>query len=232
MPDLDEFAADDGLSRALRRMAADTPPAIPLPYAELRGAGLRRRSRRRAGLAALVAVTVLGGGGALLGSGSAGPARSAPPAAAPTSAPAATATALTPTVAPARTVIDTAGHRMTVPQEGGPARVLLVSAGRPDQPTRLGAMTVVAKEGTTRMVSAGSATSGAYDVNLEWCVRLTASDGYSNHVCAVPWLAPAVFGRENATMGIVGLSPEDAKWYFDHTAVGDVVDVVGAGGGG
>lgn len=229
MPDAEEFARQDGISLALHRLVARSPVALPPPYALVRERGMRRRGRRRAVVAASVAVcavAVLGSIGALSQgrAGEGGPAAGALPAA---GAPVVNSTAGAPAGALApTTTIDLAAHRLTVDDGAGRIRSLPVTAGRPGYATRPGRMRVAEKQATTRM-SAGTAGLGPqYDLDVHWCVRLVAEDGYTTSVCALDWQSADVIGKENVTSGLVGLSPEDARWYFGEVAVGEVVELV------
>ncbi|MEV0537419.1 L,D-transpeptidase [Kitasatospora sp. NPDC050463] len=106
------------------------------------------------------------------------------------------------------------------------------TAGRADFPTPTGLMKVADKQDSLRVSSSSSGPmpqpsgGGEYDLVLPWCVRLVAEDGRSTFVCGMNWYGPGILGHENRTFGAVGLSTEDARWFFDHVQVGDLVSVV------
>ncbi|MFD0528037.1 L,D-transpeptidase [Kitasatospora arboriphila] len=66
----------------------------------------------------------------------------------------------------------------------------------------------------------GSADS--YDLQVEWATRVTWSGEY---VHAAPWSVGSQ-GKANVSHGCTGMSTENAKWFFDNTRVGDIVQVV------
>ncbi|GAA2274893.1 hypothetical protein GCM10010430_71080 [Kitasatospora cystarginea] len=228
MPDLDDTARGDRLSVALHGLASNTPAALPLPYQTVRDRGLRRRRRR--GIAAAVgtvcAVALLGSGGLLL-QGRHGAAPSVVPAITPSGS-ASPAPSGTPTATAARPPIrvDLARHLVIVGADGA-TRELPATAGAPAHPTRTGWMTVAGKPGTMGFDFAGSSTEEQYRVSMDWCVQLADRSGYPTYVCGMPFLTGTVFGHENVTHENIGLSTEDARWYFEHVSVGDRVEVSG-----
>ncbi|WP_431683676.1 L,D-transpeptidase [Kitasatospora sp. KL5] len=214
---------EDVIGSALRELTAQAPAALPLPYDTVRRRGARRRRRRRAAvLAAVAAVCVLG----LLGSGALLPELRQRP-----TAPAPSPTAL-PSSRSVLTTVDLTAHTVRVEDGTTVLKVLPATAGRPDHPTRPGAMTVAEKlasyhvNSSTGPTLAPAAGGGEYDLTLSWCVRLVAQDGYSNYICSLPWYGASAFGRQNLTFGQIGLRSEDARWYFEQVAVGDTVQVV------
>ncbi|MFJ1702414.1 hypothetical protein [Kitasatospora sp. NPDC088346] len=226
MPEADEFTGGESLTLALRELVADAPAAIPLPYGTVRERGVRRRRRRRAALgvtAAVCAAALLGGGGLLWQQGrgaAAGPV-------APAASPGAHRTETTVVVPNANLLIVRTGSE--------PARPLMAAPGWPlDGPGAVAEgrrYTVTAKRATAAMdrrsgavlAEAGPAADTAA---LAWCVGLTAPDGAAVWICTRPeGLDP--FRRQAGTPAAVGLSEADARWYFEHTEVGDLLDVVG-----
>ncbi len=112
-------------------------------------------------------------------------------------------------------------HRPNWGQEG----VFPASMGREKYPTPVGIYTVLAKE---RSVIMDSSTVGipvnspdGYHRKVEFAVRFT-NRGLFVH--SAPWAVNSL-GNENTSHGCVGLSLEDAEWYFDTVNVGDPVIV-------
>jgi lipoprotein-anchoring transpeptidase ErfK/SrfK len=110
------------------------------------------------------------------------------------------------------------------PHWGEPG-VFPASMGRPEYPTPVGMYTVLAKERDVVMDSSSvgipvDAPDG-YHLEVEYAVRIT-SRGLFVH--SAPWAVNSL-GFENVSHGCVGLSLEDAEWYYDTVNVGDPVIV-------
>lgn len=123
--------------------------------------------------------------------------------------------------------VDVTRKTMTVRRDGKVVRVMKASMGRPEFPTRGGRHIVLEKNPVRVMDSAtvglprGSA--GYYRTRVEWAVRLTYSGTFTH---SAPWSVRHQ-GVRNVSHGCINLSPADARWYFDATRRGDVVEVVG-----
>ena len=107
----------------------------------------------------------------------------------------------------------------------GEAGVFPASMGRPEYPTPVGTYTVLAKERSVVMDSSSvgipvDAPDG-YRVDVDYAVRIT-NRGLFVH--SAPWAVNSL-GHDNVSHGCVGLSTEDAQWYFDTVYVGDPVIV-------
>ncbi|MFC5723872.1 Ig-like domain-containing protein [Streptomyces gamaensis] len=127
--------------------------------------------------------------------------------------------------------VDLKAHTMTVVRNGETLRTIPVSGGDEKKyKTRDGIKTILAKEGRVIMdsLSIGIPRNhpdgfyGSYDYSM----RETISGEY---VHAAPDNAEA-FGKENVSHGCIGMSTEDAKWLYERTLKGDVVQVVGSSG--
>ena len=110
------------------------------------------------------------------------------------------------------------------PHWGEPG-VFPASMGRPEYATPVGSYTVLAKERDVMMDSSSvgipvDAPDG-YLLDVEYAVRFT-SRGLFVH--SAPWAVNSL-GYENVSHGCVGLSTEDAEWYFNTVNVGDPVIV-------
>jgi lipoprotein-anchoring transpeptidase ErfK/SrfK len=97
--------------------------------------------------------------------------------------------------------------------------------GRPKYPTPVGIYTVLAKERDVVMDSSSvgipiDAPDG-YLLTVDYAVRFT-SRGLFVH--SAPWAVNSL-GLENVSHGCVGLSLEDAAWYFNTVNVGDPIIV-------
>ncbi|AEV73331.1 hypothetical protein MycrhN_2751 [Mycolicibacterium rhodesiae NBB3] len=110
------------------------------------------------------------------------------------------------------------------PHWGEPG-VFPASMGRPEYPTPVGTYTVLAKE---RDIVMDSSTVGipndapdGYLLDVEYAVRFTARGLF---VHSAPWAVNSL-GYENVSHGCVGLSTEDAEWYFNTVSVGDPIIV-------
>ncbi|MFD9130643.1 Ig-like domain-containing protein [Kitasatospora sp. NPDC059571] len=123
-------------------------------------------------------------------------------------------------------VVDAAAHQLTFRRNGELVRTIPVTTGKPGFDTRNGIKVVLGKEADVRMsgetigIPAGSADS--YDLDVQWATRVTWSGEY---VHAAPWSVGSQ-GVANVSHGCTGMSTENAKWFFDNTRVGDIVQVV------
>lgn len=120
--------------------------------------------------------------------------------------------------------VDLGKKTMTVFEDGREARSMMISGGSPQYPTWNGKMVVLGKASSVRMTSASVGIPDFYDKTVHWAVHLTSSGTYTH---AAPWNA-ALFGRVNASHGCVGMSDEDAKWFFDRSVRGDLVETTGS----
>lgn len=125
--------------------------------------------------------------------------------------------------------VDSATHQMTVTKDGTVLRTVPVTTGKPGFTTRSGTKVILGKEehvlmdGTTVGIAEGSAD--AYRLDVYWATRVTWSGEYLH---AAPWSVGSQ-GSANVSHGCVGMSTENAKWWFGVSSVGDVVKVVNTG---
>lgn len=112
-------------------------------------------------------------------------------------------------------------HRPHWGKEG----VMPASMGRPEYPTPVGTYPVLAKERDVLMDSSSVgipvSDPDGYLLRVDHAVRIT-SRGLFVH--SAPWAVNSL-GYENVSHGCIGLSPEDAEWYFNMVNVGDPVIV-------
>ncbi|GAB2601385.1 Ig-like domain-containing protein [Streptomyces capparidis] len=144
--------------------------------------------------------------------------------------------------------VDVAAHTMTVRRGGRVVRVLPVTAGSAENPTYNGRMVITEKAEVTRMNSRTVGFGGEYDIpDVPHAMRLTDSGTF---IHGNYWAEEDVFGRANTSHGCIGLadvkpsrkqakgvSPaprateggeSTAAWFFRHSLLGDVVEVVGS----
>jgi len=125
--------------------------------------------------------------------------------------------------------VDSGAHRMTLTRDGRPVKTVPVTTGKPGFTTRAGTKVVLGKEqhvlmdGTTVGIAAGS--SEGYRLDVYWATRVTWSGEF---VHAAPWSVRSQ-GKANVSHGCVGLSTENARWFYDQVKLGDVVTVVNTG---
>ncbi|MFD3928309.1 Ig-like domain-containing protein [Streptomyces sp. NPDC058614] len=121
--------------------------------------------------------------------------------------------------------VDVVKKTMTVKENGKTVRTLPVSTGKKGFETWNGTMVVLSKVPTIRMDSRTVGIFGpeAYDLGaVKWAVQLTPSGTYAH---AAPW-NEGKFGRVNGSHGCIGMSTQDAKWFFGRVGLGDPVTVV------
>jgi lipoprotein-anchoring transpeptidase ErfK/SrfK len=127
--------------------------------------------------------------------------------------------------------VDIAGHTMTVTRNGTLIRKLPISAGQNKMPyiTRSGTKVIIEKQPSVDM---DSATSGVpksdpdyyFTKGVKWDLRVTWTGEYLH---AAPW-SVASQGRANVSHGCVNLSPANAKWMYDISKPGDIVEFTGS----
>lgn len=112
-------------------------------------------------------------------------------------------------------------HRPQWGKEG----VFPASMGRPQYPTPVGIYPVLAKERSVLMDSSSVGipvnSPDGYLMRVDYAVRITKRGLF---VHDAPWAVNAM-GYSNVSHGCIGLSPEDAEWYFNTVNIGDPVIV-------
>ncbi|MFJ5830217.1 Ig-like domain-containing protein [Streptomyces sp. NPDC093089] len=123
-------------------------------------------------------------------------------------------------------VADAGSHHMTVKRNGEVINTIPVTTGKPGFSTRNGVKVILGKEyyvrmrGTSIGIAEGSAES--YDLPVYYATRVTWSGEY---VHAAPWSVGSQ-GVANVSHGCVGMSTENAAWFYKTVRPGDVVRVV------
>lgn len=125
---------------------------------------------------------------------------------------------------------DAGTHTMTVYKDGKEINSLPVTTGKPGFETRDGIKVVLEKQAFVQMRSAtvgiAAGSGDSYDLPVHWATRVTWSGEY---VHAAPWSVGSQ-GSANVSHGCVGMSTDDAEWFFDQVRPGDIVKVVNSGG--
>jgi lipoprotein-anchoring transpeptidase ErfK/SrfK len=125
-------------------------------------------------------------------------------------------------------VVDIKAHTMTVKRDGKVVKVFKVSTGRAQYPTKGGVHIVLVRE---REHLYNSATIGiptnspdGYYHKLPYSVRISNGGAF---VHANP-ATVRYQGSRNVSHGCVYMSVADARWFYENSLLGDVVDVVNA----
>ncbi|TKJ25268.1 hypothetical protein A6V29_04405 [Blastococcus sp. CCUG 61487] len=128
-------------------------------------------------------------------------------------------------------IADASTHTMEVYDGDRLVQTFPMSAGSPKNPSYNGAH-VVTEMNRDRIMD--SSTYGVpvdspegYRTPVEYAVRISDSGEF---VHAAPW-SVAQQGRENVSHGCINLSTENARWYFEFTRPGDVVEIRGSSAG-
>ncbi|MFG2001215.1 Ig-like domain-containing protein [Spirillospora sp. NPDC048911] len=121
------------------------------------------------------------------------------------------------------TKINAKTHKATVTDGGETVRTMKVSLGKPGDDSYTGVM--IAQEKLSHMVMDSSTTGnpGEYRTPTDWNVRMTYSGTF---VHSAPWSTGSQ-GSANVSHGCVNAAPSDAKWFYNFTQRGDVIEVTG-----
>ncbi|GAA3977672.1 Ig-like domain-containing protein [Actinomadura viridis] len=121
------------------------------------------------------------------------------------------------------TTIDAGSYRATVTDGGRTVRTMKVSLGKPGDDSYTGVMIAQEKRAAMVMDSATTGNPGEYRTPTKWNVRMTYSGTF---IHSAPWSAGSQ-GNANVSHGCVNASPSDAKWFYDFTNRGDIIEVKG-----
>ncbi len=128
------------------------------------------------------------------------------------------------------TTVDIDDHEMQVKQDGEILKTFPISSGRPgkDTETRSGKKVVILKDKKMTMdsstVGIDKGEEGYYKVKTKYNVRVTWTGEFLH---SAPWSVDAQ-GSSNVSHGCVNLSPEHAKWFYEHSIAGDPVNFTGS----
>jgi lipoprotein-anchoring transpeptidase ErfK/SrfK len=126
--------------------------------------------------------------------------------------------------------VDIKTHTMTVERNGALVRTIPVSTGRPGArtETRSGTKVIMTREPVHVMDSASvGIPKGApdyYHIVAKWAMRITWTGEFLH---SAPWSVRSQ-GHVNVSHGCTNLSPSNAKWLYDHSRLGDVVEFTGS----
>ena len=127
--------------------------------------------------------------------------------------------------------VDIKTHQMKVTRGGQVVRTIPVSTGKPGKltETRSGVKVIIGKQ---EKVTMDSATVGIpkgdpnyYKIDTKWNLRVTWTGEFLH---SAPWSVGAQ-GSTNVSHGCTNLSPENAKWMYENSKVGDLVVFSGSG---
>ncbi|MBW8483261.1 L,D-transpeptidase [Actinomadura parmotrematis] len=121
------------------------------------------------------------------------------------------------------TTVSAKRHEAKVTDGGRVVRTMKVSLGKPGDDSYTGVMIAQEKAANIVMDSATTGDPGAYRIPTKWNVRLTYSGTF---VHAAPWSTGAQ-GNSNVSHGCVNASPSDAKWFYEFTNKGDIIEITG-----
>ncbi|HJX42966.1 MAG TPA: Ig-like domain-containing protein [Geodermatophilus sp.] len=128
-------------------------------------------------------------------------------------------------------VADAGTHRLQVFDGDVLVQDFPMSAGAPQTPSYDGAH-VVTELNAERVMDSSTYgvpvdSPGGYRTPVRWAVRISDSGEF---VHGAPW-SVAQQGRENVSHGCINLSTEDARWFYEFSRPGDVVEIRGSGAG-
>ncbi|MEU5880672.1 Ig-like domain-containing protein [Spirillospora sp. NPDC047279] len=121
------------------------------------------------------------------------------------------------------TKINAKTHRATVTDGDETVRSMKVSLGKPGDDSYTGVMIAQEKQAHMVMDSSTTGNPGDYRTPTDWNVRMTYSGTF---VHSAPWSTGSQ-GSANVSHGCVNASPSDAKWFYNFTQRGDVIEVTG-----
>ncbi|SEF78457.1 Lipoprotein-anchoring transpeptidase ErfK/SrfK [Nonomuraea solani] len=121
------------------------------------------------------------------------------------------------------TKVSAGAHRAVVRENGEVVKNIPVSLGRPGDDSYSGVMIAQEKAADIVMDSATIGEPGEYRIRTKWNVRMTYSGTFFH---AAPWSTGAQ-GSRNVSHGCVNVSPDNARWFYDFTQRGDIIEVTG-----
>ena len=119
-------------------------------------------------------------------------------------------------------------HQMQVFSNGKLLRTIPITTGKPGFTTRSGVKVIIEKFDSKRMnsetIGIDHDSADGYDLDdVQWAMRVTYSGEF---VHAAPWSVGSQ-GYANVSHGCTGLSTDNAKWLYDMSKRGDVVEYTG-----
>jgi lipoprotein-anchoring transpeptidase ErfK/SrfK len=120
-------------------------------------------------------------------------------------------------------IVENSAKQMTVLKNGEVLRTLPVSLGKAATPSSSGTLAIMDKKLKTVFDTRGEPGVDQYVVEIEYAQRLTWSGQF---IHSAPW-SVGNQGHVNVSHGCVNVSPDNAKWLFELTRVGDPVVIRG-----
>lgn len=124
-------------------------------------------------------------------------------------------------------IANAANHTLTVYENGNVIKTFPMSAGKPEFPTMGGKHIVIGKAEVVVMDSRTNGipldSSEGYLETVYWDTQISSTGEY---VHAAPWSVESQ-GRANVSHGCINLSTENAKWFYEWSQRGDIVEVTG-----
>ncbi|TDC86693.1 hypothetical protein E1292_47535 [Nonomuraea deserti] len=121
------------------------------------------------------------------------------------------------------TKVSAGTHKAVVRKNGDVVKTMPVSLGKPGDDSYSGVMIAQEKAPEIVMDSATVGKPGEYRIRTKWNVRMTYSGTFFH---AAPWSTGAQ-GSRNVSHGCVNASPENARWFYEFTQRGDIIEVSG-----
>lgn len=119
---------------------------------------------------------------------------------------------------------------LTIRRNGEVVKTMPISMGKDSTPTNNGIYTIGDRY---RHLIMDSSTYGVpsdsprgYRLEVDWATQMSYSGIY---VHSAPWSVGAQ-GSDNVSHGCLNVSPENAKWFYNNTRRGDIVEIVGTVG--
>ncbi|MEY9910723.1 lipoprotein-anchoring transpeptidase ErfK/SrfK [Catenulispora sp. MAP12-49] len=223
---------DERLTAGAARLEQEATVHSP---AGVRARGDQRRRRHTATMAVVpVAVLAIAGSVGLTSRPSGGPSRPNLGSSPSVSDTRTSAAGTTPTTKPARpttptgparsatlvATVDLARHTLIVlDAQGKLVKTLPITAGSSAHPTQTGTFTVAGKEPSKELSSPMGPNT--YSLTVTSFIDLGPN---APTIYAMPWW-PDSLGMRNTTTGEIGLSTDDAAWFYTQLAVGDTIRI-------
>lgn len=124
--------------------------------------------------------------------------------------------------------VNIATHKMTITRNGETVKTIPVTTGKAGYITRSGTKVIIERRSAMRMnsttVDIPANSPDAYSIDVKYALRLTWTGEF---VHAAPW-SVASQGVRNVSHGCTGMSTANAKWFFDFSRAGDIVQFTGS----
>lgn len=123
------------------------------------------------------------------------------------------------------TKVDLFDHHARVYLDGKLARTIPVTGGKPGWRTRNGIKVVLGREMYHRFRNEQINAPEEYDLVAKYAMRVTWSGEFLHTAYWSTWAQ----GNSNVSHGCVGMNTRNSGWLYEHTQVGDPVDVRSSG---